>query len=158
MGTPTNNNDSEQIILTTKHGHEVVARVSGGEKPQVTEAKVINNVTGSIRPLDTETGLLLSDSLRAAQLSDRIAQEVREIGETIKGYGERVNALGPASPILAPHYKALDFTQNLMTDFQRQATHFKDQVLHRADKLAEGEQPRHGVDLPHTGKGPRTIG
>lgn len=126
---------TDTLILTTPRGHEVMADFDYTHA-DVLGAKVVNNHTGVIKPLDAETKETLARALKAKQVYEHALAETRAVEETLKRFGSLAAALGNEHPALEPYWREAEQHKTIAKDMRDRARHFHDDAMAAIDKLA----------------------
>jgi hypothetical protein len=125
----------DHVMLTTPRGHEVRA-VLDYERFEVRQAKVVNNHTGVIKPLDPVTTQTLARALQAKKVYDHAVAETQVVEETLKRFGSAAIALGDKHPALAPYLTEAKQHRSIAEDMRERARVFHDEAMIAIDKLA----------------------
>lgn len=126
---------SQIVMLTTPRGHEVRAELDYDEFA-VRHAKVVNNYTGVMKPLDPMTTETLARALKAKQVYEHAVAETKAVEETLKRFGSVAMALGNKHPALEPYWREAEQHKSIAQDMRDRAKHFHDDAMEAIDKLA----------------------
>ncbi len=129
-------NPRDTVILTTPHGHEVVADWDY-DSFEVRHAKVVHSYTGVMKPLDNQMAENLARALRAKQVYEQALGETKAVEQTLQGFGEAVASLGKKHPALEPYWREVEQHRAIAQDMRERAKHFHDNAMTQIDKLAE---------------------
>lgn len=127
----------EQISLTTPHGNELRAEVDLTNY-QVNVAKVVDRLTGVMRPLTEEALLDLGDAMRAKTLQEQALAEAGHIQQTLDRFGRLASALGNNNAGLEPYLAEAKQHQDVAEHMGIQAERLQDRVLRIADRINDG--------------------
>jgi hypothetical protein len=127
---------SEHVTLTTPRGHEVRAEISYDDFA-LRHAKVVNNYTGVMIPLDKVTAETLARALKAKQVYEHAIAETKAVEQTLKGFGNLAAALGNDHPAIEPYWREAGQHQNIARDMFVQAQNFHEAAMEAIDKLAD---------------------
>ena len=123
------------VSLTTPQGHEVRAELDYDDF-EVRHAKVVNNYTGVMKPLDGVTAETLARALKAKQVYEQAIAETQAVEQTLKGFGAVAMALGNDHPALEPYWREAKQHRSIAEDMRERAQHFHDDAMAAIDKLA----------------------
>ncbi len=126
---------SQIVSLTTPRGHEVRAELCYDDFA-VRHAKVVNNYTGVMKPLDDVTAETLARALKAKQVYEQAVAETQAVEDTLKRFGTLAMALGNEHPALEPYWREAKQHQSIAQDMRDRARHFHDDAMAAIDKLA----------------------
>ncbi len=126
---------SEIVMITTPHGHEVRAELEY-DSFAVRHAKVVNHYTGVMKPLDAETTETLARALKAKQVYEHAIAETKAVEKTLQGFGNLAAALGNQHPALEPYWREAEQHKTIAQDMRDRARHFHDDAMAAIDKLA----------------------
>jgi hypothetical protein len=126
----------DSVSITTPQGHEVRAELDY-EHFEVRQAKVVNNHTGVMKPLDDVTSATLARALRARQVYEHAVAETRAVEETLKRFGKVAVALGNQHPALEPYFREAQQHKAIAADMRARAKHFHDDAMIAIDRLAD---------------------
>lgn len=126
----------DTVILTTPHGHEVVADFDY-ENFEVHNAKVVHGFTGVMKPLDQEVTENLARALRAKQVYEQALSETKQVELTLERFGDAAVKLGKKHPALAPYWQEVEQHRAIASDMCDRAKHFHDDAMEQIDKLVE---------------------
>jgi hypothetical protein len=102
----------------------------------VRHAKVVNNYTGVMKPLDAVTAETLARALKAKQVYEQALSETQAVEQTLKGFGAVAMALGNDHPALEPYWREAKQHQSIAEDMRERAKHFHDDAMAAIDRLA----------------------
>lgn len=123
------------VSLTTPRGHEVRAELDYDDFA-VRHAKVVNNYTGVMKPLDAVTSETLARALKAKQVYEQALSETQAVEDTLKRFGAVAMALGNDHPALEPYWREAKQHQSIADDMRDRAKHYHDDAMAAIDRLA----------------------
>jgi len=144
----------DTVKLTTPHGHEVRAEVDYGSF-HIDEAKVVNNVTGVVRPLPTDVLPDLADALRAKALHGEAESRARELEHTLGQFTKLAQALGNDHPGIKPYLDEVGQHRQVAADMAQARERLEMRVGFAADHVAERHENTHLPNLKDNG--PRQV-
>jgi|GEM_PF-4604151 len=112
-------------------------------------AKVLNGDTGVLRPITDDATLI---ALANIFIAEKVAEDARSAAaskqqEMDTSFTPSIRALPQDNPAVKPHYEELLAQNKRASDYHSLSEFFRHKVEHSAAKLAEGEEPRHGLTI-----------
>lgn len=124
----------DTVMLTTPHGHEVLAELDY-EAFALSHARVVNHYTGVIKQLDGATAETLARALKAKQVYEHALAESRAAEQALNLHSNLTATLGKDHPAVAPYWREAEQHRAIARDMFTHACHFHDTAMHAIDRL-----------------------